>query len=201
MDEERIFLVDNYDLATLRAAIIAAVAAVRVVQPIPSGVAVHCNNPGDAPDSNGSWPPSRIPTADERTAIQAVIDAHDPLPEIRTAAIVTLNEQAAAAEGAIDSLIAGHHVRALMLNTEIVAYFEAGRPADPAANVYVIANAMATRRGITLRDMLEILFSRWRDVQADIGDIVTELDRVTEAIEAATDEAGVQAALDGAVWP
>lgn len=122
------------------------------------------------------------------------------LDRAKTAALIEVQRQAEEQEAAIDALISGNFVRAIMLNTEIVAYFEAGRPANPSANVYVISAAIAARRGATLRDTLESLFSRWRDVQSRIATIITELDRATEEIEAATTVVEVDLILAGLDW-
>lgn len=123
------------------------------------------------------------------------------LDRAKILAITIINDQADAAETKLDSLITGKPARAMLLNTEIVEYYKAGRPADPAANVYVIANALALRREITLRAMLENLFLRWRNIQAKIALIVTEFDRLTEAINAAGSRAEIEAILAGAEWP
>lgn len=97
------------------------------------------------------------------------------------------------AENQIDDLVSGNYVRAIMLNTEITHYAQAGRPANPSPNVYVIADAIANRRGQPLRDTLESLFDRWRDIQSRIAAIVTELDRVETALDAAETVAEVEA--------
>lgn len=107
------------------------------------------------------------------------------LAEVITWALNYVRAQAAEAENSIDDILAGNFVRGIMLNQEVVEYYKAGRPANPSANVYVISAAMAARRGITLHDMLELLFAKWRNVQGRIAQIATELDRLTEEIEAA----------------
>lgn len=124
---------------------------------------------------------------------------------IRPWAIEQINRLAAEQEDAIDSLISGHVARAVMLNTEIVTYFQAGRPANPQANIYVIADAITTRRqnndpGITLHDTLESLFSRWRMVQSRIAVIITELDSAVEAINTAATIGEVVIILANLAW-
>jgi hypothetical protein len=122
------------------------------------------------------------------------------LETIRVAAIDEINRQAKDAEDQIDQILEDHHIRAIQLNTEIVDYVNAGRPASPSPTRYVIAAAMATRREITLRDMLEILFDRWRTMQERIATIITELDRLIEAIEAATSIEEIATALASMDW-
>ncbi|MCB0208011.1 MAG: hypothetical protein KDJ52_01700 [Anaerolineae bacterium] len=97
------------------------------------------------------------------------------------------------AENQIDNLISGNYVRAIMLNTEITHYAQAGRPTNPSANVYVISAAIAARRALPLRDTLESLFTRWRTIQGRISAIVTELDRIENALDAAQTLAEIQA--------
>lgn len=86
------------------------------------------------------------------------------------------------------------------LAAEILIYFQAGRPTNPSAAVYVIADALANRRGATLRDTLEALLSRWRAVQGRVAGVVSELDRVEEELAAAGDVATVAGVLAGVDW-
>lgn len=137
---------------------------------------------------------------DIQTALDSVDVETEQLNQIKREALEAVRRQAGLQENRIDNLISGNFVRAIMLNTEVVNYVQSGRPANPSANVYAIAAAMATRRGITLRDMLETLFSRWRTVQSRIATITTELDRVTEAIQAATTIEEVEVVLAGLDW-
>lgn len=122
------------------------------------------------------------------------------LDRAKTEALAEVRRQAEKQEGSIDTLISGNFVRAIMLNTEIVHYVDAGRPASPSPTVYIISDAMATRRSVTLHDMLELLFARWRDVQGRIATIITELDRAIDEINAATTVAEVEAVLIGLNW-
>ena len=77
-------------------------------------------------------------------------------------------------------------------------YFVQGRPVLPQAGVYKIANALALRRSLALRDMLEALLSRWQAVQDRVVIVADELDRLEDAINAAADVVEVAAALSGA---
>lgn len=122
--------------------------------------------------------------------------SEDDLDGVREYALLYVRQAANDAESGFDDRITSSPTKAIFLNTEIVEYYKQGRPANPAANVFVVADAMATRRGITLHDMLEILFLKWRAIQTQIAAIVTELDRLIEAIEAAVTIEEIQAILE-----
>ncbi len=107
------------------------------------------------------------------------------LAEAKAKALVVVRQRAAEAEAEIDNLLGGHFLRAVMLNTEIVQYINAGRPASPSHTVYALADALAQRRGVSLREMLEALRSRWLTLRGRIATIITELDRVEDELSAA----------------
>ena len=88
----------------------------------------------------------------------------------------------------------------MMLNSEIVQYLTAGRPASPSAAVYVLAKALADRRGVTLRAALETLADRWLTLRTRIAAIITELDRLEDAIAAAGSVAEIAGVLAGMNW-
>ena len=52
-----------------------------------------------------------------------------------------------------------------------------------------------------IEEMLETLFTRWRNIQARIAGIVAELDAVSGQIEAAATIEEIEAALAGVNWP
>lgn len=123
------------------------------------------------------------------------------LETVRAAAIEAVTNEAKAEESQLDALLSGNFVRAIMLNTEIVDYVvHEGRPASPSAARYKLAAALSARRGDTLRDTLESLFAKWRDVQDRITIIITELDRLTEALESATTIEQIETALASMDW-
>lgn len=117
---------------------------------------------------------------------------------VRAWALETVNELATKKENALDRLIAGK--RETYLNNEIVDYYKSGRPANPNPTIYAIANAMAIRRGINLRDMLEILLTKWLSIRERLIAIITELDRVTGEIEAAGNIEEIEVALASVTW-
>lgn len=104
---------------------------------------------------------------------------------VRSWALTEVMRQAALAENDIDSAIANNPARITFLSTEIVDFYNNGQPTNPNPVRYVIANAMATRQGIMLYDMLVSLLARWINIRDRIADIMTELDRLIEGIEAA----------------
>lgn len=139
----------------------------------------------------------------QAAAIAAWLDQHrdidgnlPPLAAVKARALAVVRGEARERAAAVDQLVSGHPT----LATEVVIYFQAGRPADPNPAIYVIAAALASRRGADLRATLEGLLTRWRNVQAAVAGLVTELDRVEGEIQNASDIAGVQDTLAGLVW-
>ena len=104
---------------------------------------------------------------------------------IRVWAITAVNDWADAREDTLDAKLSKSPARAIFLNTEIVQYFNAGRPANPAANIYVMAAEMAASRGIALRAMLELLLTKWIAARDKLASINAVQDEATTAIEAA----------------
>lgn len=119
------------------------------------------------------------------------------LEGVREYALLYVRQAASEAESSFDARITSSPTKAIFLNTEIVEYYAQGRPTNPNANIFVVANAMATRRGITLHDMLKSLFLKWRNIQSSIADIVTELDRLVDEIETAVTIEEIQSILEG----
>ena len=127
-------------------------------------------------------------------------DGFPSLADEKIRAIHYVRQQAQQAENAIDALLAGNFVRAMMLNSEIVQYLTAGRPASPSASVYVLAKALADRRGVALRAALETLADRWLTLRSRIATIIVELDRLEDEIDAATTVAEIATVLAGMDW-
>jgi len=88
----------------------------------------------------------------------------------------------------------------ITLAIEIAIYFINDRPADPQPGIYVIANAMAVRREVTLRVMLENLLTRWRAIQAEIANVMAELDRLLDEINTASTVTEIEAVLASVAW-
>ena len=117
------------------------------------------------------------------------------LEACKTWALDYINDWADAREDTLDAKLSRSPARAIFLNTEIVQYYNAGRPANPAANVYVMADEMAASREVTLREMLELLFAKWLTARERLSNINAIQDEATTAIEAAATIADIAAIL------
>ena len=111
--------------------------------------------------------------------------ANDDIAEARVWAITAVDDWADAREDTLDAKLSKSPARAIFLNTEIVQYFNAGRPATPSGNIYVMANSRAVRKNIPLRTVLENRLAKWISVRAMIATLDDALEEAIEAIEAA----------------
>lgn len=99
-------------------------------------------------------------------------------------------------EDTLDAKLSESPTRAMFWNSEIVQYFNDGRPATPSGNVYVMANSRAIRKNIPLRTVLENKLARWISVRAMIATLDDASEEAIEAIEAATTVEEVAAVLE-----
>lgn len=120
-----------------------------------------------------------------------------PLEDLRSWALSNIKKIAKKQRSDLDDIVSDN----ITLANEIVIYYLNDRPADPQPGVYVIADAIATRRGVTLRTILENLLTRWQAIQADIANVMPELDRLLDEVDAATTIEEIETALASATWP
>lgn len=118
------------------------------------------------------------------------------LTSVRNWAIAQIKVLAEERRSSLDDIVSDN----ITLANEIIIYYLNDRPTDPQPGIYVIANAMAVRRSVTLRAMLENLLTRWQAIQSKIADIMPELDRLLTEIENASTIEEVEASLASVEW-